>query len=287
MSDETRGRVRRRLAAILVAGYSRLFPGDEADSFAGLRAVLTEIIEPLTVEFGGNIFKRTGDLVLIEFDSVVEAVRCAAGMRDAVTQRNQALANEQRIAMRIGVNLGDIIVEAGDIFGDGVNIAARIEALAEPGSVYVSEFVHHQVAGKVELEFVDLGPQSLKNIKKPIRVYQMGGAAAEKPGEPVPATAESATGPAPFDDRRAIAVLPFANFSGDPEQEFFADGITEDIITRLAGWRAFPGDRAQFDLHLQGPDRRHQEGRAKSSARAMSSRAACANRAIGCGSRRS
>ncbi len=240
MSDEARGRVRRRLAAILVAGYHRLFPGDEAESFAGLRAVLTEIIEPLSALHGGSIFKQTGELALIEFVSVVEAVRCAAALRDAVAQKNRSSENERRIAMRIGINLGDVIVEGGDIFGDGVNVAARLEAVAEPGSIYVSEIVHGQVAGKVEFDFDDLGARSLKNIGKPIRVYRMGGAAAEHPAEHGAAEAASAASPPGFDDRRAIAVLPFANFSGDPEQEFFADGITEDIITMLAGWRAFP-----------------------------------------------
>ena len=240
MSEDSRGRVRRRLAAILVAGYSRLFPGDEADSFAGLRAVLTQIIEPLASEYGGNIFKQTSDLALIEFESVVEAARCAAALRDAVEQKNRALANEQRIAMRIGINLGDIIVEGGDIFGDGVNIAARVEALAEPGSIYVSGIVHDQVAGKVDFDFDDLGPKALKNISRPIHVFRMGGSATEKRADGSPGEAAPPASLPGFDDRRAIAVLPFANFSGDPEQEFFADGITEDIISRLAGWRAFP-----------------------------------------------
>jgi adenylate cyclase len=240
VSEDSRGRVRRRLAAILVAGYSRLLPGDEADSFAGLRAVLTEIIKPLTSEYGGNIFKQTSDLALIEFESVVEAARCAAALRDAVEQKNRALPNERRIAMRIGINLGDIIVEGGDIFGDGVNIAARVEALAEPGGIYVSGIVHDQVAGKVDFDFDDLGPKALKNISRPIHVFRMGGAATAKRADDSPGEAASPTSPPGFDDRRAIAVLPFANFSGDPEQEFFADGITEDIISRLAGWRAFP-----------------------------------------------
>jgi adenylate cyclase len=246
VSEETRGRVRRRLAAILVAGLSRLFPGEERENFAGLRTLLTDVIDPLIPEFGGNIFKHTGDLVLIEFDSVVEAARCAAALRDAVARHNHTLPNEQRLAMRIGINLGDIIAEGGDIFGDGVNIAARLEALAEPGSIFVSEMAYHHVADKVDFDFEDLGPQSLKNIRRPIRVYRMG---AEIKDQPVDVEdtepgegAEPAfpASPAGFDDRRAIAVLPFANFSGDPEQEFFADGITEDIITMLAGWRAFP-----------------------------------------------
>jgi adenylate cyclase len=240
VSEGVRDRVRRRLAAILVAGYSRLFPGNDAESFAGLRAVLTEIIEPVIPEFGGNIFKRTSDLVLIEFESVVEAARCAAALRETVARANHQLEQEQRIAMRIGINLGDIIVEGGDIFGDGVNIAARLEALAEPGSVVVSEIVHDQVAGKIEFDFEDLGPQTLKNIRKPVRVFRLAGATADGSDSQARLEALPTQGSADFDDRRAIAVLPFANFSGDPEQEFFADGITEDIISLLAGWRAFP-----------------------------------------------
>jgi adenylate cyclase len=237
--DEARERVTRRLAAILVAGYSRLLPGDEKENFAELRGLLTGVVEPQIGKFGGNIFKETTEIVLADFDDVVAAARCAAALRDAVAQTNQTLPEEQRVAMRIGINFGDIIVEEGDIFGDGVNIAARVEALAKPGSVYVSEIVHQQVAGKIDFEFEDLGPQDLKNIARPIRVYRMAGGMAELSEKLVAAAMLAASAPA-FDDRRAIAVLPFANFSGDPEQEFFADGITEDIISMLAGWRAFP-----------------------------------------------
>jgi TolB-like protein/Flp pilus assembly protein TadD len=223
----------------MVAGYSRLLPGDEKENFSELRGLLTRVVEPQIGEFGGNIFKETAELVLADFDDAVRAARCAAALRDAVAQTNQTLPDEQRIAMRIGINFGDIIAEAGDIFGDGVNIAARVEALAKPGSVYVSEIVHQQVADKVDFDFEDLGPQSLKNIARPIRVYRMAGAMAELSEDLVVAATLGASAP-DFDDRRAIAVLPFANFSGDPEQEFFADGITEDIISMLAGWRAFP-----------------------------------------------
>ncbi len=237
--DEAAEGVTRRLAAILVAGYSRLLPGDEKENFAELRGLLTGVVEPQIGEFGGNIFKETAEIVLADFDDVVEAARCAAALRDAVAQTNQALPEEQRIAMRIGINFGDIIAEEGDIFGDGVNIAARVEALAKPGSVYVSDVVHQQVADKVDFDFEDLGPQSLKNIARPIRVYRMAGEMAELSEKLVAAAIVAASAP-DFDDRRAIAVLPFANFSGDPEQEFFADGITEDIISMLAGWRAFP-----------------------------------------------
>jgi adenylate cyclase len=240
VSEDSRGRVRRRFAAILVAGYSRLFPGDEKESFAELRRFLTGVVEPQIAEFGGNIFKETAELVLVDFDNVVEAARCAAELRDTVAQTNRALPDEQRIAMRIGINFGDIIVEEGDIFGDGVNIAARVEALAKPGSVYVSESVHSQVADKVDFDFEDLGPQNLKNISRPIRVYRMAGEMAELSEDLLAAGARLTASMPAFDSRRAIAVLPFANFSGDPEQEFFADGITEDIISMLAGWRAFP-----------------------------------------------
>jgi adenylate cyclase len=235
VSEEAREHVRRRLAAVLVAGYTRLFPGDEADGLAGLRAFLTEIIEPRIAEFGGQMINWTGERALIEFDSAVEATRYAALLRDAASKRDQILLPEQRIAFRIGINLGDIVLESGDIFGDGVNIAARLEALAEPGSIYVSEIVHDQIAGKVDFDFIDLGPKNLKNIARPIRVYQMAGKKSEVGGR-----GAAIPSPPGFDDRRAVAVLPFANFSGDPEQDYFADGITEDIIALLAGWRAFP-----------------------------------------------
>jgi len=235
-----RERVQRRLAAILVAGYSRLTPGEEADRFAELRAVLAGIIEPRIAEFDGNIFKETAETVLADFDGSVSAVRCAAALRNEVVQRNQKLPEEERIVVRIGINFGDIIVEEGDIFGDGVNIAARVEALARPGSVYVSEIVYDQIADEAIFDFEDLGPQSLKNIARPIRVYRLAGEVAELSEELVAAATKFSVGPPVFDDRRAIAVLPFANFSGDAEQEFFADGITEDIISMLAGWRAFP-----------------------------------------------
>ena len=233
-------RARRRHAAILVAGYNRLLPGDEADRFAGLRAFLAEIVEPQILEFDGNIFKETAELVLAEFKNAVGAARCAASLRDVVAQMNQNLPDEQRIAMRVGVNFGDIIAEQGDIFGDGVNIAARVQALARAGSVYVSEILHDRVVDEDDFVFEDLGPQDLKNISRPIRIYRMAGEMAELSEDLLAAGARFAARAPAFDDRRAIAVLPFVNFSGDPEQEFFADGLTEDIISMLAGWRAFP-----------------------------------------------
>jgi adenylate cyclase len=240
VSEDTKGHVRRRLAALLFAGYGQFVPGGEGGSFAGLTLLRTKIIEPQVLKSGGNIIRWTGDGVLIDFESVVEAVRCAAALRDAVTQMNQAVLPEQRVALRIGINLDDIIVEDGDVFGDGVNIAARLESFAEPGTVYVSEIVRDRVSGKVDFDFDDLGPKNLKNIREPIRVYRMAGDVAKRSTALDSAGAASAASPARVDNRHAIAVLPFLNFSDDPEQEFFADGITEDIISLLAGWGALP-----------------------------------------------
>ena len=239
MPEEATEHVRRRLAAILFAGYSRLLPGDEASNFASVTRLLSEIIKPQVLKSGGNIIRWTGDGTLIEFDSIIEAVRCAAALREAVSQSNQAMTPEQRVGLRMGINLDDTIAEDGDVFGDGVNIAARLEALAEPGSVYVSETVRDRVAGKVRFDFEDLGPHSLKNIAKPVRIFRLGGDVAEQSASRANGVGVAAS-PAAFENCRAIAVLPFANFGGDPEQEYFADGITEDIISMLAGWRAFP-----------------------------------------------
>jgi adenylate cyclase len=214
-------------------------PGDEAETLARITVLRSEIIEPQVLKSGGKILRWTGDDVLIEFESVVEAVRCAGELQEAVLRSNQIALLDQRIALRMGINLDDIIAEDGDVFGDGVNIAARLEALAEPGSVYVSEIVRDRVAGRVEFDFEDLGPHNLKNIAKPVRVFRLHSDIVE-PAAVAEASLAGPASPREFDDRRAIAVLPFANFSGDPEQEFFADGITEDIIALLAGWRAFP-----------------------------------------------
>jgi len=239
VSEDATGGVRRRLAAILFAGYERLQPGDEASTFTGLTLLRAEILEPQILKFGGRIIRWTGDEVFLEFPSVVAAVRCAVALIQAASRVNEALLPDRRIALRIGINLDDIIIKDDDLFGDGVNVAARLEALAEPGSIYISGAVYDRIVDKVDFDFIDLGPQSLKNIPKPIRVYRMDARIGARP------TAAIATGSEPpaavrFDDRRAIAVLPFLSFSDDPEQEFFADGITEDIISMLAGWRAFP-----------------------------------------------
>jgi adenylate cyclase len=240
VSEGARGRTRRRLAAVLFVGYGRRELGDEADGLTGITLLRSEVIEPQVLKFGGNLLRWTGDGVLIEFESVVEAVRCAGALREAVSRLNQALLPERRVELRMGINLDDIIEEDGDVFGDGVNIAARLEALAEPGSVYVSEIVRDRVAGRVGFDFDDLGPHNLKNIAKPVRVFRLGVEIVEQPAPVADAGLVAPANPRGFDDKRAIAVLPFTNFSGDPEQEYFADGITEDIITMLAGWRAFP-----------------------------------------------
>ena len=240
MSKDATGRVKRRLAAIMFAGYSRLLPGDDAGSFAGLTLLRTEIIEPQILKFGGHLIRWTSDEILVEFESVVEAVRCAAALREAVSRFNQAQVPDRLVALRVGINLDDIIVEDDNVFGDGVNIAARLEALAEPGSIYVSEVVHTWVTGKVDFDFVDLGSKNLKNISEPVRVYRMGSDVARQSAALDRADIASPPSLGRLDDRRAIAVLPFLNFSDDPEQEYFADGITEDIISMLAGWRAFP-----------------------------------------------
>jgi len=240
VSEEATERVKRRLAAIMFAGYTRLVPGDEESRFSGLTLLRSEVIEPQVRKFGGHIIRWTGDGVLIEFESVIEAVRCAAALREAVSLLNQALLAERRIALRVGINLDDIIVEQGDVFGDGVNIAARLEALAEPGSIYVSELVRDRVTGRVDFDLVDLGLKELKNITRPIRVYRVSDGVAGEAAGAAKASTVATTSPVQLDDRRAIAVLPFLNLGGDPEQEYFADGVTEDIISVLASWRAFP-----------------------------------------------
>jgi TolB-like protein/class 3 adenylate cyclase len=220
--------VQRRLAAILaadVAGYSRLMGADEAGTAQALREHRTAA-DPLIAQHGGRIVKTTGDGVLIEFGSVVGAVQCAIALQRLTTERNAGSPDDRRMEWRIGIHLGDVLVEGDDILGDGVNIAARLEALAEPGGICISEDAFRQVRGKIEAEFADIGEQSLKNIARPLRVYSIGpSAATEQPTAPIAL---------PLPDKPSIAVLPFANMSGDPEQEYFADGMVEEIITALS-----------------------------------------------------
>jgi adenylate cyclase len=222
----------RRLTAILAAdvvGYSRLMGADEEGTHERLQAHLRELVNPKIEEHRGRIVKNTGDGLLAEFPSIVDAVRCAVEIQRGMAERNAETLEDKRIAFRIGVNLGDVIAEAGDIFGDGVNVAARLEALAEPGGICVSRVVRDQVRDRLDYTFEDMGEQQVKNIARPVRVYRI------PISENTPAKS-----PLPLSDKSSIAVLPFANMSGDLDQEYFADGITEDIITMLAGWRAFP-----------------------------------------------
>jgi adenylate cyclase len=221
--------VERKLAAILaadVAGYSRLMGADETGTAQELREHRAAA-DPLIAQHGGRIVKTTGDGVLIEFGSVVAAVECAVRLQKLAADRNAGSPTERRMEWRIGVHLGDVLVEGEDILGDGVNIAARLEGIAEPGGICISDDAFRQVRGKIEAEFADIGEQSLKNIARPLRVYRTGPASA-----PEQLTAPPAALPLP--DKPSIAVLPFANMSGDPEQEYFADGMVEEIITALS-----------------------------------------------------
>jgi TolB-like protein/class 3 adenylate cyclase len=223
-------RVERRLAAILaadVAGYSRLMGADEEGTLERLKALRRELVDPKIAEHHGRIVKTTGEGMLVEFASVVDAVRCAVAVQQAMPERNAGVAADSRIELRIGINLGDVIVEGDDLYGDGVNIAARIEALADAGGVFVSNTVHDHVRDRLPFVFEDLGEQQVKNIARPVRVYRVRDNTAAK--------ALSQTSPVlPLPDKPSIAVLPFANMSGDPEQEYFVDGMVQEIITALS-----------------------------------------------------
>jgi TolB-like protein/class 3 adenylate cyclase len=227
-------RVERRLAAILaadVAGYSRLMGEDEAGTLARLRAHRRELIDPKIAEHKGRIVKTTGDGLLIEFPSVVEAVACAAAVQRGMAERNVSTPEDQRIVFRVGINLGDIIVEGDDIHGDGVNVAARLEGIAEPGGICVSATVRDHIGDRLDLALDDIGDQSLKNIARRVRVYRVRPAGMAS--GTTAASVETAPLPA-LPDKPSIAVLPFQNMSGDPEQEYFVDGMVEEIITALS-----------------------------------------------------
>jgi TolB-like protein/class 3 adenylate cyclase len=219
----------RRLAAILaadVAGYSRLIGADEGGTLERLKMLRRELLDPKIAEHKGRLVKTTGDGLLVEFGSVVDALRCAVEVQREMTGHNAGVPPDNRIELRIGINVGDVVVEDGDLFGDGVNVAARLEGLAEPGGICVSARVQEDAAGKLDLAFEDLGDQRLKNIARPIRVYRVVTGAR-------PAMTRSGADP-PLPDKPSIAVLPFANMSGDPEQEYFVDGMVEEIITALS-----------------------------------------------------
>jgi len=231
--------VERRLAAILaadVAGYSRLMGADEEGTHERLTAHFRELVDPKIKQHRGRTVKNTGDGMLAEFPSIVDAVRCAAEIQRGMIDRNTDTSEDQRISFRIGINLGDVIVEPEDIFGDGVNIAARLEALAEPGGMCISRTVREQIRDKIRLPFEDMGEQSVKNIARPVRAYTMSAAAvaslaAVQPVAPTREVVEPLTSAA---SRLSIVVLPFTNLSNDPEQEYFADGITDDLTSDLS-----------------------------------------------------
>jgi TolB-like protein len=232
-------RVQRRLAAILagdIAAYSRLMGADEEGTLRQLKALRKTLVDPKITEHRGHIVKTTGDGMLVEFVSVVDAVRCAVDIQRGMAERNSEVSVDQRIQFRIGINLGDIISDDNDIFGDGVNVAARLEALAEPGGICVSRIVFDQVRDKLSFGFEDMGEQSVKNIARPIGVHRV-----QISELPSPAVYKSEVSASQADlassTRPSIAVLPFANMSGDSDQEYFADGIVEEIITALSHMR--------------------------------------------------
>jgi class 3 adenylate cyclase len=255
-------RVDRRLAAIMagdIAGYSRLMGADEEGTLRQLKTHRKELVDPKITEHRGRIVKTTGDGMLVEFVSVVDAVRCAVEIQRGMAERNADVPTQKRIQFRIGINVGDIISDETDIYGDGVNVAARLEGLAEPGGICVSRIVHDQVRDKLSFSFEDMGEQSVKNIARPIGVHrvQISELAA-------PAMVNSDVVASHVDvarsSRPSIAVLPFANMSGDPEQDYFADGIVEEIITALSHIRWLSVIARNSELYVQGKGRRRKAG---------------------------
>ncbi len=245
-------RARRRLAAMLAAdvvGYSRLMEANEEETLSRLKALRRETIEPLIAEHHGRLVKLTGDGALVEFASAVDAVRCACVIQKSVATHQQAEPPDRRIAFRIGVNLGDVIIDDKDVYGEGVNIAARLEALSDPQGVLISGSVHEQVAQRLEYEFEDLGEQKMKNIERPVRAWRVR-------LDGMPATPAAMAGNALRSERPGIAVLPFANMSGDPEQDYFADGMVEEIITGLARirWLTVIARNSTFAYKGASPD---------------------------------
>jgi TolB-like protein/cytochrome c-type biogenesis protein CcmH/NrfG len=226
-------KVQRRLAAILaadVAGYSRMMAEDETGTIVRLQAIRSELIEPKIGEHRGRLVKTTGDGMLIEFRSVADAVNCAVEIQRSIAERNARVRSDHALAFRIGINVGEIIVEEDDIFGDGVNIAARLESVCQPGCVYVSGRVHEEIAGKIDLAFDNLGEKTLKNLPRPVRIFRVRTSeAGGKPGQ-----LSGIDLPLSLPDKPSIAVMPFANMSDEATQEYFADGVCEDIIAALS-----------------------------------------------------
>jgi adenylate cyclase len=227
--------VKRKLAAILaadIAGYSRLMGADEAGTLARLKEHRRELIDPKNKQYRGRVVKTTGDGILTEFPSVVDAISCSIEVQLGMCERNANIPPEKRIEFRIGINLGDVIIEGRDLYGDGVNIAARLEGIAEPGGICISQTVLNHARGKIGFEFEDLGEQALKNIVQPVRVYRL--LLNSSRGSTVARSSEPALA---LPDKPSIAVLPFQNMSGDPEQEYFADGMVEEITTALSRFK--------------------------------------------------
>lgn len=232
-------RVQRRLAAIVAAdvvGYSAMMGRDEAGTLARLKALRADFLHPKIAEYGGRVVKTTGDGTLIEFPSAVDAVQHAVDVQIGLAERNTGMPEDQQIRLRLGINVGDIIIDGDDIFGDGVNVAARLEAMAEPGGICISSRVYDYVAGRLDVSYDDLGLQTLKNIAEPIRAFRVQ---ADCKSPIASQAAASPDRPLAIPSKPSIAVLPFANMSGDPEQEHFSDGISEDIITALSQIREF------------------------------------------------
>src|SRR6202521_3802168 len=232
-------RVERRLAAVLaadVAGYSRLMGLNEERTLANLKSFRKTLVDPQIAAHRGRIVKTTGDGMLVEFASAVDAARCALEVQRGMAGQNADVPQEVRIEFRIGIHVGDIIIDDNDIFGDGVNIAARLEGIAEPGGVCISDDAQRQVRGKVDFAFEDMGPQNLKNIVEPMRAWRLRMNASGSAAAPIEPPVESTQALA-LPDKPSIAVLPFENMSGDPEQEYFADGMVEEIITALSRFK--------------------------------------------------
>ena len=227
----------RRLAAILAAdvvGYSRLMEQDEAGTLAALADRRKAVLEPLLAKHRGRVVQLMGDGTLVEFSSAVDAVQCAVDVQKAMKEANAKLSSDRMIVLRVGMNLGDVVVEDGDLYGDGVNIAARLEAMADPGGIYLSAAMHQQVERLLPFTFRDLGDRSLKNILRPVRVFCI---ADDQEADRAPGTGNSGGRTFSLPSKPSVAVLPFANLSGDPEQQYFSDGITEDITTELSRFR--------------------------------------------------
>jgi class 3 adenylate cyclase len=269
----------RKIAAILcsdVVGYSRLARADEDRILARLRALRSDLIDPTIAVHHGRVVKRTGDGSIVEFRSVVDAVRCAIEVQNAMVERNAGVPEDRRIVFRIGIHLGDVVEESdGDLMGDGVNIAARLEGICEPGAVCLSGAAYEQVRDRVRETFIDLGEKLLKNVGRPVRVYAVALNRAAG-AEPTPRGKRSGLS---LPDKPSIAVLPFQNMSGDPEQEYFSDGISEDIITALSKLRWFFVIARNSSFSYKGKAV-HRSRSPMNLASVTCSRAACAKGAI-------